>query len=123
MRPVFTVPALALPVLALAATLLPAAVPPPAGAYRPSEITPEVRDAAAFAVREHGRRDGSGLRLLEVTQAERQVVAGMNFRMTLRVAQGRTTRSARAVVYRPLQGSLQLTSWEWLSGVSVATPK
>lgn len=122
MRPVFTVAALALAVLALAAALLPAAVPPaaappPPGAYRPSEITPEVRDAATFAVRERGRRDGAALRLLEVTQVERQVVAGMNFRLTLRVAQGRTTRSARAVVYRPLQGGLQLTAWEWLSGV------
>ncbi len=94
--------------------LLTGASPAPVGAYAATGITAEVRDAAAFAVRERARLEGRSLRLVEVTGAERQVVAGLNFRMTLRVARGREALAARVVVYRPLQGRLQLTSWEWL---------
>jgi hypothetical protein len=103
--------------------LLTAASPPPVGSFAATGVTTEIRDAAAFAVRERARVEGRSLRLLEVASAERQVVAGLNFRMTLRVARGREAQAARVVVYRPLQGSLQLTSWEWLSEVSVKAPK
>ena len=127
MRPGSAVAALTVTALALAAPLPAAApgppTPLPVGAYAAAEVTPELREAAAFAVREQSRRERRDLRLLGVERAERQVVAGLNFRMTLRVAQGRESRAARVVVYRPLRGDLQLSAWDWLSGVSVATPK
>lgn len=110
MRRRFALAAMALP----AVLLLTAATPPPVGAYATTGITAEVREAAEFAVREQARLERRSLRLLGVAGAERQVVAGLNFRMTLRVAQGREARQARVVVYRPLQGGLQLTAWEWL---------
>lgn len=127
MRPGSAVAALTVIALALAAAPPAAApkpaTPPPVGAYAAAAVTPELQEAAAFAVREQARRERRDLRLLGVERAERQVVAGLNFRMTLRVAQGRESRAARVVVYRPLQGGLQLSAWEWLSGVSVAAPK
>jgi hypothetical protein len=100
--------------LLTAASQPPAPAPPPVGAYAATTVTRETLDAATFAVRERARVEGRSLRLLEVASAEKQVVAGLNFRMTLRVARGREAQAARVVVYRPLQGSLALTSWEWL---------
>lgn len=114
LRRAFTGPALAFAALPLLTAASPPPSPAPVGAYAATGVTTEIRDAAAFAVRERARVEGRSLRLIGVANAEQQVVAGLNFRMTLRVARGRETPSARVVVYRPLQGSLQLTSWEWL---------
>ena len=41
-------------------------------------------------------------------------VAGLNFRLRLRVELGGQPRMVEAVVYRNLQGQHQLTSWQWL---------
>ena len=70
---------------------------------------------AALTQGEHG---DTTLMLVNVEKAQKQVVAGMNYKLCLRV---RITDSAQeiekvevvqAVVYRNLQGEFTLTSWE-----------
>jgi len=69
----------------------------------------QVQAAAKFAVL---ARDPQ-LKLLGVDQAQRQVVAGMNFRLKLKVEDHGTNRIADAVVWRKLDGKHELTSWQW----------
>lgn len=76
--------------------------------------TVEARKAAEFAVRQHSARSGEVLKLAGVVHAEQQVVAGMNYRMTLQVKSGREVRMAQAVVYQSLAPQMMLTSWEWV---------
>jgi len=45
-------------------------------------------------------------------KAERQVVAGLNYRLEIEVADGSKHLKARAVVWKKLDGSLALTAWE-----------
>ena len=71
-----------------------------------------VAAAAAFAVRERGRRTGRRLTLVAVRRAETQVVAGLNYRLLLGVREGRESRDVTAVIYQNLRQRLSLTSWE-----------
>lgn len=86
-----------------------------AGGYSVSDNTRESSSIAAFAAREESRRTGSPIRVVKVLKAEKQVVAGTNFR--LRVAaqrNGATTETADVVVYRDLRDHRHLTSWRWV---------
>jgi len=74
---------------------------------------PDVKAAAEFAVAEQGRKAGGELSLLEIAQAQKQLVAGMNYKMCLKVKSGGTTRTAVAVVYKNLQQQYSLTSFKW----------
>lgn len=71
-----------------------------------------VAAAAAFAVRERGRRTGRRVTLLEVHRAETQVVAGLNYRLLLTVREGGKERDVTAVVYQNLRQRLSLARWE-----------
>jgi hypothetical protein len=51
--------------------------------------------------------------LVEDVQREAQVVAGMNYRFTVKMS---GQNSYRVVVFRPLQGEMMITSFEKLSG-------
>jgi len=84
------------------------------GGYSRAEIDSGIKAAAAFAVSEQARSAGKHLRLVEVVKAERQVVAGLNDRLLLKVEEGGKILSAQAVVWRKLDGSDVLTSWEWI---------
>ena len=79
------------------------AYPPPiGGGWSAVETDDEgVQAAAAFAAGELGSELGS------VESAERQVVAGMNYRLKLSLSDGRTFN---VVVFRALNGTYQLTS-------------
>ena len=92
----------------------PAKSEPPAlcGGYSPAEIDPEVRKVAEFAVKTHTEATGRPLHLVKILKAERQVVAGLNFRIDLEVADGTKRLKAHTVVWKKLDGSLSLTSWE-----------
>ncbi|MFN0077350.1 MAG: exo-alpha-sialidase [Prosthecobacter sp.] len=68
----------------------------------------EVLKAAQFAVKAHDAK----LTLQYVTAAEQQVVAGINFKLKLTTSDG---RKADAVVWRKLDGSHELTSWQWIA--------
>ena len=92
---------------------------PAAGGY--SEAGANDRDvlaAARFAVAEEARRRGRPLSLLAVTRAEKQVVAGLNYRLRLSVRDGRADRQAVAVVYQNLQNAYSLSEWNWDGGAA-----
>ena len=77
-----------------------------------------VTAAAAFAVRERGRRTRSRVTLLSVVSAEAQVVAGMNYRLVLNVREGGEVRDVTTVVFQNLRRGLSLVSWEPTPSVS-----
>ena len=74
---------------------------------------PDLKAAAEFAVAEQGRRDGTDLSLIEIVQAQKQVVAGLNYKICLRARGSGKTRTAVAVVYKDLQQHYSLTSFQW----------
>lgn len=77
------------------------------GGYAPARVNdPDVQAAAKFAL---SARDAK-LKLLGIEQAQQQVVAGQNFRLTLKVDDGGTNRLADGVVWRKLDGKHELTS-------------
>ena len=83
-----------------------------AGGYSSAEIDPEVRTVAEFAVKTQAQATGKPLHLIKILKAECQVVAGLNYRMEIEVADGSKNLKARAVVWKKLHGLLVLTSWE-----------
>ncbi|MBI3653118.1 MAG: hypothetical protein HY231_18985 [Acidobacteria bacterium] len=72
---------------------------------------PEVVAAAEFAVAEQGRTQEAAITLVSVEQAETQVVAGINYRLCLKIAVDDETKDVKVVVYRNLQKAYSLTSW------------
>lgn len=108
----FTTAALCVVVLTSAATASARQNPPVAGGYTEAAASdPGVLRAARFAVREEGRRLGRAVSLLAVRRAEKQVVAGLNYRLSLSVGYGGRTREVSAVVYQNLKGAYSLTDW------------
>ena len=109
-----------LPVLALAlvsaalATDNPTKIdhPPLAGGYSPAENDPEMSKVAEFAIKTQAKATGHPLQLVKILKVERQVVAGLNYRLEIEVADGSKRFKARVVVWKMLDGSLALTSWE-----------
>lgn len=83
-----------------------------AGGYSPAEIDSEVRRVAEFAVKAQAKATGKPLHLVKILKVESQVVAGLNYRLEIEVADGSEHLNAHAVVWRKLGGSLALTSWE-----------
>jgi len=82
------------------------------GGYSPAEIDPGVQKVAEFAVNTQARTSGRPLQIVKIMKAERQVVAGLNYRLEIEVADGSKNLKARAVVWKKLDGSLALTSWD-----------
>jgi len=83
-----------------------------AGGYSQAEIDSEVRKVAEFAVKTQAEATGKPLQLVKILKVERQVVAGLNYRLEMEVADGSKHVNAHAVVWKKLDGSLALTSWE-----------
>ncbi len=95
---------------------------PMAGGYSEAAADdPEVLKAARFAVEEQGRRQGRPVTLVAVRRAEKQVVAGLNYRLQLSVRSGGEDREASAVVYQNLKNAYSLSDWKW-SGAGAAAP-
>jgi len=82
------------------------------GGYSPVATTDaDALAAAKFAVAKHDAK----LSFQALEKAAHQVVAGMNYRLTLRVLDAGKVRSAEAVVWRKLgNAGHELTSWKWL---------
>jgi Cystatin domain len=55
--------------------------------------------------------DSKKVKLLAITKAESQVVAGQNFKLCLSVKQNSRNMHVQTVVYRDLSGELILTEW------------
>lgn len=87
---------------------------PIAGGYGTSSVTDkEVRKAATFAVSARAKRTGKSVTLVSIRKAEIQVVAGLNYRICMRVREGhRAVRTATAVVYRDLRKRMSLSRWK-----------
>jgi hypothetical protein len=79
---------------------------------------PGVQAAAEFAVSEQKKKQDGPLSLVSIEHAERQVVAGMNYRLCLKVKAadeddaGEETQDVKVVVYQSLQREYSLKSWE-----------
>ena len=67
--------------------------------------------AKAAVKMKNALRESKKVKLLTVTKAESQVVAGQNFRLCLDVKQAKHKMRVQAVVYRDLSGKLTLTEW------------
>jgi Aspartic acid proteinase inhibitor len=88
------------------------------GGYRETSKTDQdVVAAADFAVSARADKTGATIELQSIEHAERQVVAGTNFRFCLKVSASgdgddtQTMKTVKAVVYRNLKGEFSLTSW------------
>jgi hypothetical protein len=88
------------------------------GGYKEvAKDSPEVQAAAEFAVKEQSRKLEMTYKLVSIAHAESQTVAGVNYRLCLKVGYHKedddadTTEFFRAVVYRNLQKDYSLTSW------------
>jgi hypothetical protein len=109
----------------LAATLLgvsPLAIPVPLipvknlpGGYSTVGLSDDIKAAAEFAVQEQAKRDAVVLELSDISKAERQIVAGVNYRLDVVVKRSGSARKARVVVFKDLKSHYKLTSWEWLN--------
>ena len=74
----------------------------------------EVVAAANFAISEQGRKQEASFTLVSIERAESQVVAGINYRLCLKVStddEGEP-KDVKVVVYRNLRKEYSLTSWE-----------
>lgn len=68
--------------------------------------------AADFAITAQSKKTGYTFELLELIKAERQVVAGTNYRLCMQVAaDGDEPFYVQAVVYFDLKKNYKLTSW------------
>jgi aspartic proteinase inhibitor len=84
------------------------------GGYSAAALTEDVKTAAEFAVQEQSKRQPETLKLSNIFKAEKQIVAGVNYRLDIMVKQGRSVRGAKVVVFRDLKSHYKLTSWKWL---------
>lgn len=71
----------------------------------------DVLSAAQFAVREASKQEKKTIKLVAISQAEKQIVAGVNYRMILIVSSGVLNRTVRAVVYQNLDSKYSLSQW------------
>ena len=85
----------------------------PGGYNSVNKNDPQVKAAARYAVTTQSKRAGHSITLISISKAEQQVVAGMNYKVCLKVSDRKRTRWATAVVYRDLKGGRSLTSWDW----------
>jgi hypothetical protein len=87
------------------------AEPPKPGGFSKVEIDGETRAVAVFAAQEISKIRNEPLELKGVASAERQVVAGLNYRLALDMTKNNRPFPVRAVVWRKLDGTMELTSW------------
>ena len=88
------------------------------GGYREIDKADEGAAAAAeFAVKAESEKKEMTYKLVSIEHAESQTVAGLNYRLCLKVGYHKqdddvdTTEVVRVVVYRNLQNQYSLTSW------------
>ena len=91
------------------------ATKPLAGAWAQADVfSPDVQEAARFAVQTFAVQNKARVLYKDVTQARQQVVAGLNYELQLQVTMDGSTRTAKATVWLRLDGSYRLQSWDWL---------
>lgn len=88
---------------------------PIVGGYKEAPTDdPEVKAAAEFAVGAQGEKESITITLRSIENAERQVVAGTNYKLCLRVGKGDDAEDVdvKVVVFRSLKKEYQLKSWD-----------
>ena len=85
------------------------------GAYSTVGLSEDIKAAAEFAVQEQAKRDEVVLKLSNISKAERQIVAGVNYRLDVVVRRNGSAQKARVVVFKDLKSHYKLTSWKWLN--------
>ena len=86
-----------------------------AGAWALTDaFSPEVQEAARFAVQTFAVQNKARVLFKEVTQARQQVVAGTLFELNLEVTLDGAARNSKAEVWRQLDGTYKLQAWDWL---------
>ena len=86
-----------------------------AGAWETADaFSPEVQEAARFAVQTFAVQNKARVLYKDVSQARQQVVAGLNFELDLQVTLDGASRSVSATVWRQPDGSYRLQAWDWL---------
>lgn len=95
---------------------------PMPGAYAPASVTdPNVQAAARFALNAEQEAllkagESATLELVDIVGAEQQVVAGVNYRLRLRVRRNGQAQDAEALVWWQAWRTpdpYQLNSWRW----------
>ena len=71
----------------------------------------QTQAVANFAVGEISKKLNEPLALKGIVSAERQVVAGWNYRLKLNLTKNNQLYRVRAIVWRRLDGTMELTSW------------
>ena len=88
---------------------------PVAGAWAPADaFSPEVQEAARFAVQTFAVQNKARVLYKDVVKARQQVVAGLNFELQLQVTFDGASRSVSATVWRQHDGTYRLQAWDWL---------
>lgn len=90
------------------------------GGYKSVSVSDAgVKEAAEFAVEQKASELEQEITLENILKAERQTVAGTNYRLCLEIyapsEEAETdgvTLYIRAVIYKNLKGELKITSWE-----------
>ncbi len=90
----------------------PAPVPaarPLCGGYQDAALdSPEVTAAAQFAV----TNQAPGAELVKIVAASQQVVAGMNYKLTLKIKTADGEKTVDTVVYRHFKGEMKVSDWK-----------
>lgn len=91
---------------------------PIAGGYSTAEVMDaQVIAAANFAVKAQSKKQRAKTKLVAISRAEKQIVAGTNYRLCLQVETLETDKktavpqTVQAIVFRSLKQKYQLTSW------------
>jgi endo-1,4-beta-D-glucanase Y len=83
-----------------------------------SKITVDDKEVAAatnFAIKKQESilDTGTKITLVEISNAVKQVVEGMNYKMLLKVKIGNKEEIVEVVVWKKLSGEYELSSWNW----------
>jgi hypothetical protein len=76
-------------------------------------FSPDVQEAARFAVQTFAVQNKARVLYKDVTQARQQVVAGLQFELDLQVTLEGAKRHAKVIVWRQPDGVYELQSWAW----------
>ena len=84
------------------------------GAYKlvPNDDA-ECLAAAKFAIREEAQKVGKTIAFASMVFAQRQAVAGTNYKLCLKVKVNGISKRAEAVVFRNPQKEYTLNGWRW----------
>lgn len=85
------------------------------GGYSTIGLSDDAKAAAEYAVQEQAKLEAAVLKLTDISRAERQIVAGVNYRLDIVVTVNGSERKARIVVFKDLKSHYQVASWEWLT--------